>query len=338
MAFQIHTEGVQFFRFILTFAFVRHYIEFLFDFFQETDCIITVQVFYHTVVIHDIQFICREQNGQIEVEFFFPCVVRIFFSAFQGNFYRRSISVVAVCNIEVFCALECLYQHTDFHIAVHYPYSVADTIFCNEVIFRFFHGCPAVDDGSGIGVISVSQEDGACVGVQGIHVADTVCFLIGSCQFVFFDGAVDIFVNGSTAHQTCLAFAVHSQAVDIQVGQEILTDDTVADHIQQVILCFFVYFIAVNICADGQVNFCLIYMQEGPGFVLYHFSCFFAVHDIIGQCRYLICIVEGRADGHKRSDGCHICFLLCGLSVKYADLKYSVDGVQVCDHIVYIFR
>ena len=96
--------------------------------------------------------------------------------------------------------------------------------------------------------------------------ADTVGFLVGSGQFVFFDCTVQIFVYRCTGNKPCLASAVHCQAVDIEVGQEVLLKNTVGNHALQIFTRLGIYCAAVRVCVGRKVDFRFIDMQEGMGF------------------------------------------------------------------------
>ena len=213
--------------------------------------------------------------------------------------------MVSVRNVEILHLLKGFHQHADFRIAVNHPNRMPDAVLGNEIVNRLYCRCPAVDNRLCVLVFLVGKENRACVCVQRIHMADTVSLLVCACQLMLFNRPVNIFVHGRTANQTRLASAVHRHAVKIQVGQQILSQNPVVNHVFKVFLCLCVNRRAVNVNILRQVHLCLVNMQEGPGLSLHHFSCFFAVHYVIGQGSYVLCVSLCRADRHKGSDGCH---------------------------------
>ena len=162
---------------------------------------------------------------------------------------------MSVGNIEIFHVGKALYQHADFCIAVNDPYRMPNAVFGNKVIYRRYRRCIAIDDGFGVSIFLVSQENGACVGVEGIHMADTVCFFVGTGQLVLFDGVIQIFVNGGADNQSCLVSAVHGQSIDIQIGQQILCENAFVQLLIESIPCFFINSGAVRVCTHGQIDF-----------------------------------------------------------------------------------
>ena len=69
------------------------------------------------------------------------------------------------------------------------PYPVPDPILCHKIIDRLLFFYPFHNPLNRI-ILSVSQENRACVGIGGIHMADAVDLFILPCIFVLFDDAL----------------------------------------------------------------------------------------------------------------------------------------------------
>ena len=89
----------------------------------------------------------------------------------------------------------------DFFV-VDNPYGIGDSVIGNEIVNRRVAFLESVYDGADALIFTVGKEDGTCICVAVIYVADAVCLLICTGEFVFFDDIVYVIVDGGTAYDT----------------------------------------------------------------------------------------------------------------------------------------
>jgi hypothetical protein len=69
----------------------------------------------------------------------------------------------------------------------------------------------------------VGQKNRSGIGITGVHMFNSVFFFISPGQLMFFDGIIEILINGSTDNQPDLAAAIHDQFINIQAVFGILS-------------------------------------------------------------------------------------------------------------------
>ncbi len=184
------------------------------------------------------------------------------------------------------------------------PDPVSDAVLGDEAAGRriFLH-CP--DDFPKHRVRAVSQEDGACLHVAHVHMADSVLFLVRPGVLMLLDDACIVVVNGGTGHDAGLAPALHGQLVEIIAGPVLPDEFPPGDPIAQQSRRPFVHLRSVGVHLRAKACLRPVYGQEGVGISGHHCRGLLPVVHIIGQCGYPALHPRRRAVCGKRSDICH---------------------------------
>ena len=261
----------------------------------------TVQVLDDTVVVHDGQFIFREENGQEVVELLFPRISRILLPALLADTDGRRTAVVAVRDVDAFDAPEGVLDGLTIGLITDDPDPVPDISFRDKITDRcgctvFFH------DLRDLIVPAVAQEDRSCLGATGVDMTDPVLFLVSARVFVLLDDIVFVVIDGGTCDQTGLGAAVHGLRVHVIAGGPVLDEAAVTDPAVEQAGCMRVDLFIVEIHLFGKGRLGPVDGQKGAGVFSDIGAGFCAGVDVIGQSGNLRLQPPGGAHGAKRAN------------------------------------
>ena len=94
----------------------------------------------------------------------------------------------------------------------HLPYPVTNTVLGHKIIQRSLQH-HLLHDLSQYLILTICQENGTCLGIHHIHMADPILLLLFPGVLVLLDHAADIIVNRTTGHDSSLAPPIHSQLI-----------------------------------------------------------------------------------------------------------------------------
>ena len=176
-----------------------------------------VQVFYHAVVIDDVELVGREEHGEEIVVLLFTRMVRIGFHPLLAHTRSGSGTVMTVSYIKCRNAFEYLGDTVDNGFVADYPHLVTHVVGRSKVVF----GRLILDRSSYDVVylldIGVGEEHRLHVGALDVHMYHTVFLLLRAGQLVFLNLAVDIIHEIGSHGKTVLRFAVHRLGIDVVV-------------------------------------------------------------------------------------------------------------------------
>ena len=152
---------------------------------------------------------------------------------------------------------------------------------------------------------AICEEDGARLGIHGIHMANTIFFLGFKSVLVLLDHTIQIIINGCQRDNTGLHTTIHGQFIEIVSICFFTNELAIIHHLPEQVMCLLVDLIRIGICSTFEVHFCTIDAKEGIRTALYCCSCFFCVVNIIREGRNPVCIALRRANRPKWSDLCH---------------------------------
>ncbi|MPN13622.1 hypothetical protein SDC9_160944 [bioreactor metagenome] len=230
-------------------------------------------------------------------------------AAHEAYLNGRSAAVMSVGNVKITDFFEILDQTANGFFVVDDPDTVDDAIVGCKVNYRFvFHDFSnnAVD----ILLSAVGQEDGTRVGVAGIHMLNAVLLFILTGKLVFFNGVVQILVDGRTGDQAYLASAVHNKLIKIKARRFILSDDPAVIQLLKVLGCLLIHKGIVHIHAVIQGALRTIDSQKRVILAVNGSSRFLTIIDIVRKGCHISGFFRNRTNGFKGSYSCHIAFSL----------------------------
>jgi len=193
--------------------------------------------------------------------------------------------------------LEQIFDASDQFIVIDDPQSMADACRIGEIIFRIMSIHESLYDGPDPLVIFISQEYRLCVRIAGIKVVDSVLFFLYSCELMFFDGIVHVFIYADASNYAGLIASVHLLPVDIKSRLFLFNKYTFVQELIDVFLSLLVNGRTVRVLLFRKIYFRSAYMKEAVRIALRHLCCLFSVHNIIRQRLNLLRILFCRPDG-----------------------------------------
>ena len=121
---------------------------------------------------------------------------------------------MAVGDVKRVHALECPGQAQDVGAIVNHPQAVADAVGVGNVVFRRRRANP-LRDLANLGIGAVDREHEPRLGVECVHVACPVLFLLGHCRLVAADTAAFVGRDRSRRDDAGLLVALARHAIDI---------------------------------------------------------------------------------------------------------------------------
>src|SRR5690554_846945 len=175
----------------------------------------TVKIFDYPVVIHYLQLLVREDYSQEEIVFLISGMVMIGISSHLTYFVSRGGTVMSISNIKSRNLCKTLdYPFYDLRIT-DLPEGMYDGIVCLEMILR------VLTDEFHYQIVDriycrISKKDRSGIGIESIHVIDTVLLFISTRKLVFLDNIFLIIVNRSTRYQSDLFMVAHLLLIEIE--------------------------------------------------------------------------------------------------------------------------
>ena len=268
--------------------------------------IVTLQIFYYAVVIHDVQLFIRKQYRQKIIEFFLPGVIRIGRPAHQTNLYCRSTAVMAVCNVNRIHLLKLPPNDRKGTFLLPYdPHLMAHTVLRHKSTGRGLF-LPCTDHVTKHRICPVCQENRACLHIAHIHMADSVLFFVRPGIFMLFDNIVPVVIYGGACHNPCLAPAVHSQFIQIIAGLSLFYKAALADPLLQQRGRPPVHLLRISVHLRAEPCLCAVYRQKRIRIPFGLLRGFLSVIYVIGQGSNFAFQSRRRTVSGKRSDICHL--------------------------------
>ncbi|OQA05115.1 MAG: hypothetical protein BWY67_02193 [Bacteroidetes bacterium ADurb.Bin397] len=105
----------------------------------------TVQIFHHTVIIHDCQLIIRKMYCKEKIIFFISIVVWIRIHSLFSNQSCCCCTMMTIGNISCFDICKMANDSLNCSIVFDYPKGMSDTVISNKIIFRLTLNDPVYD-------------------------------------------------------------------------------------------------------------------------------------------------------------------------------------------------
>ena len=178
-------------------------------------------------------------------------------STLESNFYCRCCTMVTICNIDIINSGKCLLDCLNLRSITDLKDSVTDTVIRNKIIQCrcLLYGRYHITD---LFVITVCQKDRSGLCAAGIHMVDTVGFLIGTCILMLFDHVVCVIIDRSTGNDSGLYSAVHRQFIHIIRILWIADKGTVIDPLIQHLMRLLIDTLIIGIYLITKLCLCTI--------------------------------------------------------------------------------
>ena len=194
----------------------------------------------------------------------------------------RFITVMAIRNIGAGdLAGEQPRDGLDGSRIVHDPHSMTNTVLRGKIVNRRIRSFPAFDHVVDKPHALIGQENISCLSADRGHMMDAICFFLGACKLMFFDGPFVVVIYGASTDQSGLFPAIHHQAVDIIARGVFFDQDAFFDKGLQVFLCFIIDFLGMDIYIQRKIDFLFRNMQKGIGIVGGFFAGLMAIKNIV---------------------------------------------------------
>ena len=118
-------------------------------------------------------------------------------------------------------------------------------------------------------MVPVAEENGPCLCIAGVHVADPVDFLVYPGIFMPFDHAALVIVYGGACHKPRLGPAVHGLGIDIESGDRLLYQMSAGHFLLQHIPGLFVDTVIIGADPVRKLGLGPVDPQKGKRPVLY---------------------------------------------------------------------
>ena len=133
---------------------------------------------------------------------------------------------MTICDIQARHLSKFFRNSLDILIVTDHPKLVTESVNrSNEIIFGL---CRSITHDECVQhiIVGISKKHRLDIRIIHTNVFHTILFLITTCQFMFFDHAIEIIIHISTNHKTILCLAVHCLCVDIILLFAVLNQPT----------------------------------------------------------------------------------------------------------------
>ena len=174
----------------------------------------TVQIFHDPIVIHDHQFLFREQNRQKIIKLFRSIIIRMFRSALQSYLHRRSCPVMSVCNIDAVHLLECRMNLFHQFRLCDLPSCMMDAVLRSKGKF-WLSALYVLYQRTDLILCAICQKNRTGLCTAHIYMSDPVSLFFRSGILMLLDHMILILINRCTCHQSGLRTSIHGQFIEI---------------------------------------------------------------------------------------------------------------------------
>ena len=304
MSFHIHAKGSPLLRSGILCPGNLLNVKPLLDFTVQSLKRIPVQIAYHTVVIHNHEFIIRKQYREKIVKLLLPGITRMFLPALLPYFYRGRCPVVSVCNVDAVNARKRFVDRSNIRILADDKHPVSHAVPRCEIIFRLsllrlFHDTPDPV------IRAVRQKDRSGLCVTDIHMADAVDLLLRAGILVLFDDAILIIIDGRAGCHSRLHSSVHGKFVEVITLFILRQKRAVLHPLPECIMRTLIHLVVVHIHRQRELCLRAVYAKERLRMPLHFLRSFLSVINIIREGSNLCCLPFLWSDAYKWSDFCH---------------------------------
>src|SRR5699024_7269984 len=195
------------------------------------------------------------------IERLFSCIARTFFSPFLSDLYGGGSSVMTVRHINpvhFFKYLLDLLNHISF---IDSPYSVAHTILSLKIIAGIA-AFSYIQQSVKLGIRRVCKKNRSGLGMAGLYMTDTVCFLLRPRILMPLDHMSQIVIHRCTGSHTGLHMVSHTELIDIITGLHILTQISGIHQLPKKLSRLFIYLGTIHIRPFRKICFRTIHPQK----------------------------------------------------------------------------
>ena len=225
-------------------------------------------------------------------------------ATFQVNAGCGRTAMMSIGNVECGDFRELGFDQPDTFSVANGPRAVAHAVLAGEIHIRW-RGEALCHELVQVCCRPVGQEHRAGLGIESLHVTDTVVLLVRACELVPFDDSIQIFLAAGRGHESGLAVAAHDLAIEIETGLGLLPQGAFRDQPVKVLPPLGVDFRRVRVGSRRQIDLRLADVQKAQRVALRHLAGFRGGHDVVGQFADAVCQVGFGAQCRERFDGCH---------------------------------
>ncbi len=163
----------------------------------------------------------------------------------------------------------------------HHPEGVAHAGIGDDVDFRRGR-CHLGRQFINRGILLVGEEHRPGLGIERVHLAHAVVFLVGAGELVLADAVGVVIGHAGGGDEAGLLMIAHDQPVEVVAGGAVLLQHPFREHALEVFLALGVDLRVMGIGFGGQVDLGLGDVEEAPGLAFGAFAGLAAVEDVIG--------------------------------------------------------